>query len=526
MRETMALMRVTLLGLLTSFSGSRGGKKKVSAPLVVGLMALLSVYISGLYSYLLATSLAPAGLLELLPVLMAVMGCVMSLLFTSMGAGGIVFGGKDMDLMLSLPVSAFSVMLSKLLALYAENLLFNVFLLAPAGVVYALFGGAVTPVFLVTLVLSVLFLSFLSTLLAAVVGFFLALLQSRSEGKALLTNLAYLVFLILVFAAAFQINGVVGDIAAHQGAVEGALATWLLPFGLFQLALGGNAGALLGFLAITLIPFLLVVLVFSRFYKSILSKLAAHKSRSDYRLGELAAGNAFSALFRKEAGRFFGTPIYLFNMGIGVIMAVGGSVFACFQKEMLGSLLAAMPQMEPVLLLAAALSFLLLMTDLTCVSISLEGKYLWILKEAPINSKTLFSAKALLNVLLLWGTGIVCAPLLWYAFSLSVPAALALLCLCLCLGVFVPSYGLAVNLLFPKMDAVSDTLVVKQSLSTMIGIFSGMVLVALAGLSYWGLFRGVGAVPFLLGVSALLLAAGLLLWVWVLRKGPAILKRL
>lgn len=526
MRETLALMRVNLLGMLTSFSNNKQGKKKASGALIVLLMGGLSVYISVVYSLLLAQSLQPVGLLELLPILMAVVACAASLMFASMGASGIVFGGRDMDLLFSLPVSAFSVMLSKLLALYLENLIFNVFLLIPAGVIYLVYGGGGGVLFCMALMISTLFLSLLSTLLSAVVGFFLALIQSRSQGKALVTNLVYLVFLALVFVAAFQINQAVGDIAAHQGAIEGALGSWLLPFGLLRLGLAGSLPAYLGFAAITLVPFLLAVWLFSRFYTGILTRLLTHSSRSDYRLGSLAAGSQFSALLKKEAGRFFGTPIYLFNLGIGAMMALAGSIFAAFQRDALQLMLAQIPGVPAVLLVAAALSFLFLMTVPACASISLEGKYLWILKEAPIRSSTLFLVKALLNALLIWGPALLCLPLLWYGFSLTPQALLALFCLCASLGCFVPCFGLAFNLRFPKMDAVNDTLVVKQSASTMIGVFASMLIPAAAALVYWKLGTFLAAESFLLCCSGLFLVLAAVLWHWVLKKGPGILKEL
>lgn len=46
--------------------------------------------------------------------LMALMACVMSLMFTLFAASGLVVGGKDSDIVLALPVPAFTVMLSKI----------------------------------------------------------------------------------------------------------------------------------------------------------------------------------------------------------------------------------------------------------------------------------------------------------------------------------------------------------------------------------------------------------------------------
>ena len=64
--------------------------------------------------------------------------------------------------------------------------------------------------------------------------------------------------------------------------------------------------------------------------------------------------------------------------------------------------------------------------------------------------------------------------LLWFGLGLSAPDALALLALCVCMGLFIPVAGLAVNLWLPRLDCENDTIVVKQSASSMIGIFGGM----------------------------------------------------
>lgn len=527
MTKLLALLRVNFLGLLTTFSGTRRGRKKVSGALLLCLMGLLAVYISGFYSYLIALTLKPAGMLELLPVLMAGAACAFSLIFTAMGAGGIVFGGKDMDLMLSLPVSAFFVMLSKLLALYLENLMFQLFFLVPTGVVYFLFGGAGGVYFGVVLLLSALFLAFFSTLLSTVVGFLLAFIQSRASKNALLTNFIYLAFLVLVFIGAFRINQFVQNLALYGGAIQEAFRTWLFPLGLFSQGLSGNFPAFLLFGLLTLLPFLGVVWVFSRFYKPLLSKLSARSARSNFQLEELAVGSQFSALFKKEASRFFGTPLYLFNMGIGILMVVGASVFFCFQRDTaLAVFFAAVPGMGRAILPAALLGFTLVMTNPAGVSISLEGKYLWILKEAPVSGKTLFAAKALLNALLIWGGGLLSLPFLWFAFSLSLIEILLLLCLCGSLGLFVPCLGIVVNLLFPKMDALSEVLVIKQSASSLICILGGMAFVGAAAGLYAALGSLVGDAVFLLSFSLLLTAAAALLWRWVLRKGPKILQGL
>ena len=65
----------------------------------------------------------------------------MSLMLTVFAASGFIFGGKDSDFVLALPISAFEVMLSKILALYLENLLISMAMMIPCGVLALVLRG-------------------------------------------------------------------------------------------------------------------------------------------------------------------------------------------------------------------------------------------------------------------------------------------------------------------------------------------------------------------------------------------------
>ena len=146
-------------------------------------------------------------------------------------------------------------------------------------------------------------------------------------------------------------------------------------------------------------------------------------------------------------------------------------------------------------MLAAVVCLMQATVNTACVSISLEGRTLWILKEAPVPPRELFGAKALVNVLVSDVPAALSVLLLWFGLGLSAPDALALLALCVCMGLFIPVAGLAVNLWLPRLDCENDTIVVKQSASSMIGIFGGMLVVGLlAGAALgWHWLCGSGA---------------------------------
>ena len=173
MRKLWCLVKVDFRAMLVALSFGRGKTGKAGGIGALVLLAALPLYLSGMYSFLLAEWMRANGALGFLMPVMTLLGIFMSLMLTMFGASGIVYGGRDMDLMLSLPVPAFSVMLAKLLALYLENLVFCGLWLIPTGVALGIYGGA-SAGFVVCMALAVLFTPFLPTLLGALIGWLVA----------------------------------------------------------------------------------------------------------------------------------------------------------------------------------------------------------------------------------------------------------------------------------------------------------------------------------------------------------------
>ena len=106
MKKFFVLLNVSLRSMLLSSTNSRGRSKRKAATGLgaVFLIAFLGLYLSGLYSYMLMKALAPSNMEVLVFVFMGMVALVGGLLFTTFAVKGVVFGGKDNDLLLSMPV--------------------------------------------------------------------------------------------------------------------------------------------------------------------------------------------------------------------------------------------------------------------------------------------------------------------------------------------------------------------------------------------------------------------------------------
>lgn len=526
MRKFRVLVLLNLRAMLTSFRV--GGRKRRRAASGVGALVLLAglgLYISGLYSFLFAEQLAPMGMVHLVVLLMSVIAVAMSFFFSAFAAQGVIFGGKDNDLMLSLPVPAFTLMLARTVALYVENLVFTFFIMIPAGVAYLAYGGAGGAAFAAVLLLCTLLLALLPTCLSLVVGFVLAWVSSKFNRSKLLTTLLYFAAFFVIMAVMMRLNFAMAGLTQYAMGLQKAFAGWGLPFVLLmEAACQGNLLSLLGFAAFCVVPFLLVVWLFGGQYKRIVTGLAARGARSDYRLGRVAASGCRRALLKKEASRFFGTPIYLMNSGIGLLMllaaGVASVVFRARIFEFLDTAGALADAMPIPALLAAAVCLLVSTVAITASSISLEGKQLWILKSAPISAEGIFLVKAGFHLLITAPVVLVSTACFAFVFSLGVPGWLLLLFAGLSVALCTALMGLFVNLCFPKLDAPNDMVVVKQSASAMIGIFGSMVLVLLGCVAYIPL-QGVLGGPFaILAVSLLFLLGAGVFGLLLRTRGP------
>ncbi|MDE7007783.1 MAG: hypothetical protein K2P07_06420, partial [Lachnospiraceae bacterium] len=119
------------------------------------------------------------------------------------------------------------------------------------------------------------------------------------------------------------------------------------------------------------------------------------------------------------------------------------------------------------------------MMNATCVSVSMEGKNWWIINSLPLSVKNILNAKILMNLILATPFYLVSEILLTLALR---PAFLELVWLILIPAaavLFSSVFGLAVNLHFPVFIWESETSVVKQSASSLLGGLGGILPVIL-----------------------------------------------
>ena len=196
------------------------------------------------------------------------------------------------------------------------------------------------------------------------------------------------------------------------------------------------------------------------------------------------------AIVIKDIKRYFSSTVYVFNTFFGLVLMIIATIGLCtnFEKTIEYILSGEIPGLDinwlysiapkVFFLIVLVLSF---MTSITSSSISIEGKTFNISKSLPIDTKKILLSKVIFSNLLIIPVVLICDVIFFINFKLGIIDYILIILVSLVAPTISSLLGLVINLKYPKMDATSDTEVVKQSISSMISVLSGMVIAIIIG---------------------------------------------
>lgn len=120
------------------------------------------------------------------------------------------------------------------------------------------------------------------------------------------------------------------------------------------------------------------------------------------------------------------------------------------------------------------------MTSITSSLISLEGKSYHITKSLPVLPEKILLAKVFMSNLISIPVILVCDVIFFVVFRIAVLDMIYIILASILVPTFIAMLGILVNLKYPKMNATSDTEVVKQSMSSGIAVMIGFAIGSLA----------------------------------------------
>ncbi len=525
------LISIRLRGIFAK-SAMRNGKKSKAMVIVFPLLMLYCVGVFGALFYHLFSQLA--GVLYATPfawfffALVGLMSFGISFFFTAFTAKSELFEAKDDELLLSLPIRPRTILLSRMSILLLSEYLFSFLVMIPAGIAWGSYAGFG---FVPRYVLGCLSLPLLSAALACVLGWLLALITARVRRKNLLTMLFSLAFLAIYFYVYFNTQNYVNQILVSYQQISEGMMGWGFLFHWFGVGIAEADYALLGsVIGISLVIFAVASWLLSLGFLRISSggRTVVGKKRSGKAV--FRAVTLEKALRTRERKRFFSSPVYMLNSGLGILMTLVATVAALIKVDALRALVITLQNSMQLsnltlsffgALLIASISA---MNTITAPSVSLEGKTLWILRSAPITAEQILHAKLYTHLLLVSPSALLLSAVIGFVLQAEPIGWVLLLLLPQIFVLLSAAFGLMMNLLMPKLDWTNEAVPVKQSMSTLVTMLGLMLLpiVLIAGL----LLLGLSVKLYILASILLCTLLTVLCLLWLERRGARRFDRL
>lgn len=496
MRAFILLLKVQLLGLfgINKALHANPERAKRALALVVlalaGIVALVSAYVGSV-----ATSLVRFGLGESIPLIAVLAGSLAGAVAAFLKANGVLFGFRDYDLVMSLPVPTATVVLSRIASLYAMGALFGLLVMVPMFAVYAGSAG-VSAVAVLFMGLSAVLAPLAPLAVAVVLAALIAAVSSRFRHANIVMvvlSMALLVGFLGLYVAV--IGGSGGDMAtlAALGAEKMELLGGVYPPALWaaNAIVQGDAGAFVLFAGVNVAAALALVAVLARVFVPVNALVTASHARGTFsfeddrghgRSRSAGAGvrSPFRALLAKEARLLAATPVYFLNGAMGYVLMVvaaaallGASATGALPLDELP------PEFAPLVgqALPWALAFFVGIMSTTVASVSLEGSARWLMLTAPVPARTILAAKAALNLAFALPAIVVSGVLAAFAFPLDALSLVGVFAVPLAMALFSTYMGLALDALRPRYDWSTPYEPVKRGMPVFVVAFGGMVLV-------------------------------------------------
>ncbi len=504
MSKIWILIRAQIINFFPINEFRETGNKKQNTIVITAFGIITLALFFGVYNIITAKVLVQAGQQELIPAYMVAVSSFAILFLTIFYSNGILFGSRDMESLLSLPVKNTDIISSKFLFMYLLNFLIGTIFMIPGGIVWVMNdGGDIVQILLYFV--SIIFVPIIPMCIASCMGILIVISSSFFKRK----NIIALIF-------SFMVIGCIGYIAtsamksgSDSDSISIMLAnqvTGLYPLSKFFMEYYNFPVyiEMTVFIIISVVVFYLFIKFVSLKY-GLLNTLAKTTSRYSNNKNSNNKKSVFFALYKKEMGRFLSSYMVVLNAGLGVILLCFFSVFFLFNSSQQIGEYSGIENINDYFsnFAPVVIASMLLLSCPTAFSISLEGNNVWILQSSPISIKMILNSKIAINLTLHFIGYIISVFVFLVKLDMDIIQTISLIIVPICYSIFITVIGIALNKKYPNFEWESEMMVVKQSISVIVSAIIGMIALVIPILLHW--FLRFPILLTLLGVAFILL---------------------
>ena len=346
---------------------------------------------------------------------------------------GVLFGFKDYDLLMSLPIKKNKVILSKIIILYISNLIYTLLFMLPAYILY-ITNINVDLAFHLLFFITLLIIPILPIVISTIVGSIIVIISSKFKIKKLMQILLTIMLMIGILFLSYKLENTNTYDLANIGKTMVEMFNKIYPLTNLYIEIINNYNikSLLLFIFIPLLIMFIFIKIIEYNFIDINNALIKESVKSNYKMKELKQNGILLTLYKKEIKKYFSSVNYVLNTGIGSILLTlsvislvmfikyGPIIFGCF----------------------------CLLSCTTHPSISLEGKNVWILKSSPIKPIEIFISKIMVNLTILIPTILINMTILSIYLKTSFKTYILSLIIPILCSIFTSIMGIILNCFF------------------------------------------------------------------------------
>ena len=497
--------------------GRRSPKATVGFALFFGGILLLMMFSFGMMAWPLAQAMVPVGQGWLYFLSMELMALLMAVIMGAFAGYSGLFAAKDNELLLAMPIPPWMILTVRLLTLLTTNFMCVLLAWVPTVFVYTLHAETLLGAVLSALPMAV-FLAGISAVLSAIIGWVVAEVSGRVRNKNAVVVVLSLVFMGGYFVGMQKLQSTLQSLLRGLSDDADARAKAGLLYHLGHAA-EGDGLALLVFGVVVLAAMAAFCGVLGRQYLRLMTTKRGVK-KAVYHAKVTQKSSLRKALLRRELLHLTSSPAYLLNCALGTVMlGIVGGVFLVKAEQIYVHASERIPEEFLPLLLCAIVCGGLAANLLAAPAVSLEGKSFWIIRSLPVTAWQTLRAKLDLHLLLTAVPAAFCTLCGGAAFRAGLGELLLVLLVVLLFSGFTACFDLMAGLLWPNLHWVSETAVIKQSLSGMAALFGSWAAGLLLTVGGFALLRILPGTGVLVVCACLLAAADALLLHWLKGQG-------
>ena len=530
MKKLISLIKACMTSDMSIFKIKQkkdSNKKKTGLMIAIAFFFMMSIWS---YANMFFEKMAPLHLQE---IVLSIFVFLVSIIVIGEGiykTGPLLFNCKDDQLLLSLPIKRSTIFFVRVFKFYVFEVLFNALFIIPLIIAYIRWADTISYTFFITSAIMLLILPVIPIVLSCIIGTITSSIVSRFKYKNIAQIITTTFLLIGIFYVSLNLDGFFNYLTKHATTLNDFITKIYYPAGVYaKLSTNFNIIDLLIFIGINIVLLISTILILSKFYFKINSRLKKVTTTEKVNINRLTIKKKAitHSLIKKEFSTFFNTPVFIINAGFGlvlfIVVAIGISIkFNDFvpiltdkdkfniAKDIIYNNLSLL-----VFLLIAMAGF---MTSITNSVISLEGKNINIVKSLPIKTKTILMSKIYSSLIITTPPILIGDIILFTRFKMNIIE----ICLLLVLSILIPLIshfvGLIVNLKYPKLDWENTAEVVKQSTSSFVSVMIGIVLMVANAMIIAKIVGKVSSTLILLLAVFLYLIIDIILYVYLINK--------